>query len=101
MGPMDAGGIRERVSALRSTHEEHTSTPRSTQVQGPREEVKPLLLPASLYISRYQVYKLLLELYISTMVMNTRQKMKLKWGKCLSVPRLWPSLTQEGVRPYI
>ena len=53
---MDKGGadgrwwIRERSSALRSTHEEHTSTPRSTQVQGPREEVKPLLLLFCVYM---------------------------------------------------
>ena len=97
MGPMDAGGIRERASALRSTHEEHTSTPRSTQVQGPREEVKLLLLLASLCISRYQAYKLLLELYVSTMVKSIRKEMNLRVEKYLRVP----SLTQEGVRAYI
>ena len=37
---------------------------RSTQVRGPREEVKPLLLPVSLYISLGATRtKLLLELY--------------------------------------
>ena len=55
--------IRERVSALRSTHEEHTSTPRSTQVRGPREEVKPYsCLSLSLYRGITRT-KLLLELY--------------------------------------
>ena len=46
--------IRERASALRSAHRKAhklKNTPRSTQVRGPREEVTPLLLPISLYIS--------------------------------------------------
>ena len=38
------GGI-VRVAA----HTKNCSTPRSTQVQGPREEVRPLLLPFSVY----------------------------------------------------
>ena len=38
------GGI-VRVAA----HTKKRSTPRSTQVQGPREEVKPLLLPFCVY----------------------------------------------------
>ena len=45
---------------------------RFTQVRGPRKEVTPLLLPISLYISVKLKYKLLLELYLSTMGMNTR-----------------------------
>jgi hypothetical protein len=43
------------------------------------------------------VYKLLLELYNTTMVQSTRKEMKLRVAMYLRAS----SLTQEGVRAYI
>ena len=47
LGPMGAGGIREGYCAEERIRD-HTNTRENTQVQGPCEEVKPLLLPVSL-----------------------------------------------------
>ena len=64
---MDAGGLREglaRVEAHTKTHKLLAiSTPRSTQVRGPRVEVTPLLLPLTLcIITASRVTKVLQEL---------------------------------------
>ena len=48
LGPMDAGGTG-RDTALQSASGSYEHI-RFTQVQGPREEVKPLLLPVSLSV---------------------------------------------------
>ena len=69
LGPMDTGGIRGGIA--REDAHESRSTPQSTQVWGPRVEVKPLLLHLSLCISLYsrvkrtldRVTMVLLELY--------------------------------------
>ena len=49
LGPMDAGGTGEECCANEHM-QDHTEHTRITQVQGPREEVKPLLLLVSLSV---------------------------------------------------
>ena len=68
------GRWRLRGGLAREDVHESKSTPQSTQVRGPREEVKPLLLPLTLCISLcYRVTPLCVSLcYRVTMVLPER-----------------------------